>query len=136
MSKKQVYFRILLFLIVSTLFLGSCSSPGDPFPTGKFSYKELRHYEFFDDGTWTWGEKFDEPMIKGSYKVKGNIITFHSVTMINGSLVGCGDNEGEYTWVYEDEVLSFEKLTDTCGPRRADNSWDYTLVKEIQKPVL
>ncbi len=104
---------------------------GEPFPTGTFKWMTSKFYEFFDDGTWTWGRAQDEPMLRGEYTVEGDIVTFHSESMFDGSVGGCGTNEGTYAWAFVDNVLSFEKIDDTCRPRISDNDGkDYVLIEE------
>ena len=123
--------RIAFILVVAALALSGCSNADEPFPTGAFEWKTSKYYEFFEDGTWTWGKEEDKPILRGQYSVDGNTVKFYSESMFDGSAGGCGDNEGTYSWVYLDKVLSFEKVDDTCSPRISDNDGkDYALVEE------
>jgi hypothetical protein len=126
----MIHHRIAVVLILAGVALSACSDAVETFPTGAFQWKTSQYYEFFEDGTWIGGSVQDEPMLQGQYTVDGNMITWHSESMIDGSAGGCG-NEGTYTWAYVDKVLSFERVDDTCGPRFWNiDGRDFVLIEE------
>ena len=107
------------FLIVATLLIAACSGSGEPFPIGEFQSGDV-YMEFFGDGTLTFGLTRDNPSIEGEYIVKGQTLTFLSEMHTDGRVTQC-HQEGSYTWMYEDKVLSFENASDTCAVRIRDN---------------
>jgi hypothetical protein len=131
MSARLINVRIVFILVVSALTFSSCSDAGETFPTGAFQWNDSKYYEFFEDGTWTWGSAHDKTILRGQHTVEGNIVKFHSESMFDGSAGGCGEIEGTYSWAYVNKVLSFERVDDTCGPRINDTDGkDYVLIEE------
>lgn len=117
MTKNSINFQIVIILSLAAWVLSGCSSGEEAFPKGLFQLDTFEnYYEFFEDGTFTWGDSSDKPMIKGEYTIDGDKITFHSEKMIDGSPGGCSD-DGIYTWEYKDKALSFDKVTDSCSAR-------------------
>ncbi len=106
----------------------------ESFPTGTF-FREIgasyQEFEFFDDGTYTWGFVKGIPVVGGDYDVDGQTLSFLSETGLVETWVGdCATILGSYTWTFEDKVLLIEVDTDDCEERAEEHDGKEYVLKE------
>jgi hypothetical protein len=146
MSKKLSKFRVFLLLLLGAILLSGCAGSdveeqveptveSQSFPTGTF-FRQIgagyTEFEFFDDGTYTWGFRKGTPAVRGEYDVDGQTLTFLSETVLLETFPeSCGDIEGSYSWALEDKVLLIELDTDDCEERAEEHDGkEYVLNEE------
>ena len=137
---------MVLLLMLGAILFSSCAGSdveeqleptveSESFPTGTF-FREIgagyREFEFYDDGTYTWGLQKGTPAVGGEYDVDGQTLTFLSETRLLVTFPkDCGTIQGSYTWAFEDKVLLIEVDTDDCEERAEEyDGKEYVLNEE------
>ena len=146
MSKKLTKFRMVLLLMLGAMLFSSCAGSdveeqleptieSESFPTGTF-FRQIgagyTEFEFFGDGTYTWGFQKGTPVVGGEYDVDGQTLTFLSETVLLETFPeNCSTIQGSYTWAFEDKVLLFEVDADDCEERAEEHDGkEYVLIEE------
>ena len=119
-APKRKLVRIASLAALLALLLGACAAEPVEFPYGDFKSVGSEYISFAEDGTWTFGLAEGSPLVGGQFRLEGSEITFSDEVALQGNNPLCPPEDGIYTWSYEDEVLTFEVISDPCGFRIGD----------------
>lgn len=113
MLGKSAKARLLFSGLLLAFVIYGCSSSTKDFPFGTYANSSgTSNYEFFADGTYTWGVNQNALSANGKYRVDGESFTF-----LGQDDGGC-PRDGNYIWSFKDNLLRFELVEDSCGSRR------------------